>query len=164
MPTPEEAAIASDVEVRIPALREGGDLLIDPDFPGADPLEDELSPAPALPPPANRGMQNLSPEEKLLHEDARRFARLLVSELLLYNEDLVILGRKQRDIYSPLRDEIDRSRLAYDQRVPRSVSATVDYFREEMVRTLAGGDPTVLGAGLASWAHPTGTTPKEHPK
>jgi len=148
-PAREEAAAPSDMEVRIQAATEGGGLVTGPDLLGADPLEDELSPAPT-PPPEVRGMENLSPEEKLLHEDARRFARLLVSELLLYNEDLVILGRKQRDIYSPLKDEIDRSRLAYEQRVPRSVSATVDYLREEMVRTLAGGDPTVLGPGLAN--------------
>ena len=148
-PAPEETEASSDLEVRIPAAREGGGLVTGPDLLGADPLEDDLSPAPALP-PAIRGPENLSPEERLLHEDARRVARLLVSELLLYNEDLVILGRKQRDIYSRLKDEIDRSRLAYDQRVPRSVSATVDYFREEMVRTLAGGDSTVLGPGLAN--------------
>jgi len=30
------------------------------------------------------------------------------------------------------------------------VSAAVDYFREEMVRTLAGGDAAVLGPGLAN--------------
>ena len=148
-PAPEETAVPSGLEVRIPAAREGGGLVIDPDLLGTDPLEEDLSPAPART-PAGEGMGNLSPEEKQLHEDARRFARLLVSELLLYNEDLVILGRKQRDIYSPLRDEIDRSRLAYDQRVPRSVSAAVDYFREEMVRTLAGGDAAVLGPGLAN--------------
>ena len=139
----------ADLEVRIPPAEEGGGLVTASDLLEADPLEDDLSPAPRLPAAAQKP-ENLSPEEKLLHEDARRFARLLISELLLYNEDLVILGRKQRDIYSQLKDDIDRSRLAYDQRIPRSVSARVDYFREEMVRTLAGGDSTALGPGLAT--------------
>ena len=146
-PAAPPAGDAADIEIRIPPAGEGGGLVTATDLLEADPLEDELSPAPRL--PAGAGPENLSPEEKLLHEDARRFARLLISELLLYNEDLVILGRKQRDIYSQLKDDIDRSRLAYDQRVPRSVSARVDYFREEMVRTLAGGDSTALGPGLA---------------
>ena len=44
---------------------------------------------------------------------------------------------------------IDRSRQAYDQRIPRNVSARTDYFKEEMIRTLAGGDTMALGPGLA---------------
>jgi len=148
-PAPEQATASADVEVRIPAVRDAGGLVAGPDPLGIDPLEEDLSPAPP-PPPPSPGLENLTPEERLLHEDARRFARLLVSELLLYNEDLVILGRKQRDIYSQLKQEIDRSRQAYEQRVASSVSAAVDYLKEEMVRTLAGGDPTVLGPGLAN--------------
>ena len=136
-------------EVRVPPAEEGGGLVTGPDLLGDDPLEDDLSPAPPLPAAAG-SFSGLTPEEKVIHEDARRFARLLISELLLYNEDLVILGRKQRDIYSQLKEDIDRSRLAYDQRVPRSVSEKVDYLREEMVRTLAGGDSTALGPGLAN--------------
>ena len=48
-----------------------------------------------------------------------------------------------------VKEEIDRSRQAYDQRIPRNVSARTDYFKEEMIRTLAGGDSTALGPGLA---------------
>jgi hypothetical protein len=144
-----EVEASADLHVQVPRAEEGGGLVADPALFDADPLDDEMtSDLPAAAPPA--GLENLSPEERLLHEDARRFARLLISELLLYNEDLVILGRKQRDIYSRLKDEIDRSRQAYEQRVPRNVSARTDYFREEMVRTLAGGDSTALGPGLAS--------------
>ncbi len=147
-PASEGAAASAVVEVRIPSVQEAGCPAAGPDPLGIDPLEEDLSPAAAAA-PAAPAPGNLSPEEALLHEDARRFARLLVSELLLYNEDLVIMGRKQRDIYSQLKEEIDRSRQAYEQRVARSVSAKADYLKEEMVRTLAGGDPTVLGPGLA---------------
>jgi hypothetical protein len=144
-----ELEARADMQIQMPLAEEGGGLVSAPEDFEADSLDDALTSGL----PATFGAaasENLSPEEKLLHEDARRFARLLVSELLLYNEDLVILGRKQRDIYSKLKEDIDRSRQAYDQRVPRNVSARADYFREELVRTLAGGDPTALGPGMAS--------------
>lgn len=80
-----------------------------------------------------------------LHEEARRLARLLISEIKLYNEDEVEEGRRNRDLYHRLRDEIDRSRQIYEERVHESVRATADYFQQELVRSLAGGDPRALG-------------------
>jgi len=146
-PDPMDTEAGADLEVRIPAAEEGGGLAPPSDLFESDSLEEELLPgafASALP----TGAGHLSEEEERLHEDARRFARLLISELLLYNEDLVIQGRKHRDIYSRLREDIDRSRKVYDQRIPRSVSARVDYLGEEMVRTLAAGDPLAMGPDL----------------
>jgi hypothetical protein len=148
-PAGSDVEARADMDIQMPLAEEGGGLVAGSVPFEADPLEDELT-SPLLAASPATGSESLSQEEKLLHEDARRFARLLVSELLLYNEDLVILGRKQRDIYSKLKEDIDRSRQAYDQRVPRNVSARADYFREELVRTLAAGDPTALGPGMAS--------------
>jgi hypothetical protein len=79
------------------------------------------------------------------HEDARRLARLLVSEIKLYNEDRVVLGRKARDLYERLRDDIARSRQVYTERVSAEVRAAADYFQQELVATLAEGDPALLG-------------------
>ena len=84
-------------------------------------------------------------EERRLHHDARRFARLLVSEIKLYNEQKVSDGRNQRDIYDRLREDIDRSRQMYDKRVAPPVAARHDYFHQELVNTLAEGDPAKLG-------------------
>ena len=86
-----------------------------------------------------------SDEERRRQADARRFAHLLVSELLLYNEAAVIQGRKHRDLYSRLRKEIDRSRQAYQARFPALVTGPDDYFSQELVRTLAQGDRGLLG-------------------
>lgn len=83
--------------------------------------------------------------EGTAHEEARRLARLLVSEIRLYNEDQVEEGRRNRDIYSRLRDEIDRSRKMFEERVAPDVRAARDYFTEELVRRLADGDPDALG-------------------
>ena len=56
-------------------------------------------------------------EEKRYHNEARRFARLLVSEIKLYNEQKVREGRDAGDLYNRLREDIDRSRQMYDKRV-----------------------------------------------
>jgi len=87
----------------------------------------------------------VSDEERPLHNDARRFARLLVSEIKLYNEQKVSEGRNQGDIYERLREDIDRSREMYDKRVAPPVAARHDYFHHELVNTLAEGDPAKLG-------------------
>lgn len=84
-------------------------------------------------------------EERRLHNDARRFARLLVSEIKLYNEPKVKEGRSRSDIYDRLREDIDRSRQMYDKRVAPPVAARHDYFHQELVNTLAEGDPAKLG-------------------
>ncbi len=80
-----------------------------------------------------------------LHEEARRLARLLVSEIKLYNEEQIEEGRRQRDIYPRLQDDIDRSRQMYEERVDPKVRDEVDYFQQEMINILAGGDAGALG-------------------
>ncbi len=85
-------------------------------------------------------------EERRLHNDARRFARLLISEIKLYNEQKVAEGRSEHDLYDRLREYIDRSREMYDKRVKAEVAARYDYFHGELVNTLAEGDPSKLGS------------------
>jgi len=87
----------------------------------------------------------VSDEERRLHNDARRFARLLVSEIKLYNEPKVKEGRSNSDLYDRLREDIDRSRQMYDKRVAPPVAARHDYFHQELVNMLAEGDPAKLG-------------------
>ncbi len=87
----------------------------------------------------------VSEDERRLHNDARRFARLLVSEIKLYNEQKVKEGREARDLYERLREAIDRSREMYDKRVQPPVAAKFDYFHYELVSTLAEGEAAKLG-------------------
>lgn len=84
-------------------------------------------------------------DEQKLHEDAKRFARLLVSEIKLYNEAQVSAGREKKDLYDRLKEDIERSRRMYQDRVPFNIHSTTNYFYEELVRTLANGDPSLLG-------------------
>ena len=87
-----------------------------------------------------------SETEQRAHNDARRFARLLVSEIKLYNAAKVTEGRRSFDLYQRLKDEIDRSRKVYDKRVSPAVATKFDYFYDELVQTLAEGDAAKLGA------------------
>jgi hypothetical protein len=84
-------------------------------------------------------------EEEKLHAAAKRFARLLVSEIKLYNENRVVEGRKNRDIYLRLKKDIDRSREMYEKRVSQIVTRKIDYFHDEIVRILGENDISNLG-------------------
>jgi hypothetical protein len=97
------------------------------------------------PRPEARG-EDLSPEVRRQHADARRFASLLVSELLLYNEEAVIQGRRHRDLSRRLGREIDRTRQAYQARVPATVRRGAHYLEDELLRILAEGDQALLSA------------------
>jgi hypothetical protein len=76
---------------------------------------------------------------------ARRYARLLVSEIKLYNEAAVRTGREKRDLLERLRPEIERARRLYEERVSTSVGARGAYFQQELIQTLADGDAALLG-------------------
>jgi hypothetical protein len=85
-------------------------------------------------------------EDQKAHSDARRVARLLVSEIKLYHEHELKEGREHSDIYDRLQKEIDLGREAYTHRVPRFVLATHDYFHEELVRILGENDLSRMGS------------------
>lgn len=76
---------------------------------------------------------------------ARRYARLLVSEIKLYNEASVRLGRQKRDLLARLKPEIERARRLYEQRISATVDSRAAFFQQELVQTLADGDPALLG-------------------
>jgi hypothetical protein len=101
-------------------------------------------PPPVVAPPTPTAPGRL-PEEERKHEEARRFARLLVSEIRLYNEQAVQAGKIARDIYERLKDDIDRSREMYEQRVSADVRGSSNYFHDELVRILADGEADALG-------------------
>ena len=94
------------------------------------------------------GEEEEEEEEKdfeVLREEALRFARLLVSEIKLYNSDAVDEGRETSDIYDRLRHDIDRSWEMYQRRAHPSVRSEEDCFDSEVVRILASGERDLLG-------------------
>ena len=103
--------------------------------------------APATAPAAGFDVSQLSEAEQKTHKDARRFARLLVFEIELYNKAKVAEGRESKDLYRRMKVDIDRSRQTFEQRFGKTVGKQFDYFYDELVRVLAGNDPSLLGSG-----------------
>ena len=76
---------------------------------------------------------------------AQRTARLLVSEIRLFHEPAVHQGRREGNLLQRLAPQIEKARAAYNDRVPMGVRSESDFFHQELIRTLAGGDATLLG-------------------
>jgi len=90
----------------------------------------------------------LSAEDADTHRKAQRFARLLVDEIKLYNQAKVAEGRRHKDLYDRLKDDIDKSRATFQKRYGSTVAAGGDYFMKEVVRSLAEDDLSVMGASF----------------
>ncbi|HLJ25754.1 MAG TPA: hypothetical protein VKY85_03515 [Candidatus Angelobacter sp.] len=84
-------------------------------------------------------------EEDDLHKKARRFARLLVDEIKLYNQAKVAEGRQSRDLYDRLKEDIEKSRAAFDKKFGASPAASANYFTQELIRILADNDVSLMG-------------------
>lgn len=83
-----------------------------------------------------------------LHRKAKRFAKLLVEEIKLYNQPKVTEGRQHRDLYARLKEDIEKSRATYDKRYGDSPVASANYFTEELIRILADNDVALMGASF----------------
>ncbi len=98
----------------------------------------------ATPAPAPAAASNGDEE---VRNKARRFAKLLVEEIKLYNQAKVSEGRATKDLYDRLKDDIDKSRATYEKRYGQTVP-DVDYFTQELVRILGDNDRSIFGANF----------------
>jgi len=99
----------------------------------------------AAPAPAKDAFAEMSPEDAEIHRKAQRFARLLTDEIKLYNQAKVAEGRKHKDLYDRLKEDIEKSRVTYVKRYGNTAAASGDYFNNELVRSLAGDDVLLMG-------------------
>ena len=90
----------------------------------------------------------MSPDDADTHRKAQRFARLLVDEIKLYNQAKVAEGRRNRDLYDRLKEDIEKSRSTFLKRYGNTAAASGDYFQKEVVRSLAEDDYSVMGANF----------------
>ena len=126
----------------------------------ATPEPPKPQPAPPPPPPAAAAPAPhpmaaaaaapaaVSADDEELHKKAKRFAKLLVDEIKLYNQSKVNEGRAHKDLYDRLKDDIDKSRAMYDKRYASTSAASGKYFDAELVRILAENDASKLGANF----------------
>ena len=90
----------------------------------------------------------MPPEDADTHRKAQRFARLLVDEIKLYNQAKVAEGRRNKDLYDRLKEDIEKSRSTFQKRYGNTAAASGDYFQKEVVRSLAEDDTSVMGASF----------------
>lgn len=112
------------------------------------PLTDSTSATAAAVAVAPEALPGISPEDAEIHRKAHRFARLLVDEIKLYNQAKVTEGRKSRDLYDLLKEDIDKSFATYQKRYGNTVAASASYFNGELVRSLAEDDISLMGANF----------------
>jgi len=128
--------------LELAALRKAG---------GASATEESVQPQPAAAmatsAPASAAASSGSEEDEL-HKKARRFAKLLVEEIKLYNQPRVDEGKQHKDLYDRLKVDIEKSRSTYDKRYAESAVASADYFTQELIRILADNDASLMGASF----------------
>jgi len=70
-------------------------------------------------------------------EKARRFARIIVSDIALYNQELVIEGIMKGTFYDLLQNDVQEGRELYEKRVPPAIRTKKDYYQEAFDNFLA---------------------------
>jgi CheY-like chemotaxis protein/DNA-directed RNA polymerase subunit RPC12/RpoP len=70
---------------------------------------------------------HLEPRE---YDEARRLARLILSDIIIYHVDKVEQGIRDDNFFEILREEIEEGRHYYDSRVPLSVRRDTEIFTE----------------------------------
>lgn len=144
-PAHASAASYSSVSAAAPASHPPAAQPRAPQYPAAPVQSSPTAPPPRLnfsqPPVA------AAPDEA--HDKARRFAKLLVEEIKLYNQAKVMEGRAHGDLYNRLHEDIEKSRVAYQKRYGESVR-DVDYFTQELLRILADNNRAVMGPDFPS--------------
>lgn len=66
------------------------------------------------------------------YDEARRLARLILSDIIIYNAAKVEQGIRDGNFFDLLRDEIKEGRDYYDSRVPFKVRQTTEFFNETL--------------------------------
>ncbi len=106
----------------------------------------QQAPAPAAPQPQAAAPQapaapaaapafdesTLSPQEREDHEKAKRLARIIASDVALYNPDAMAEGLRNGNPMDALRSDIEEGRKLYIERVPAAVREKMDYLTQAL--------------------------------
>ena len=72
------------------------------------------------------------PVEPREYDEARRLARLILSDIIIYHPQKVEVGIRDNSFFEVLKDEIDEGRQYYDSRVPFRVRRDSEIFTETL--------------------------------
>jgi hypothetical protein len=87
----------------------------------------------------------LSPDDRKLHLQAQRMARVRVAEMRLYHEADLRNGVAAGDIYGALQTVIDTARNQFLREFLAKSATMVDYVHLEILHSLAHDDDRLLG-------------------
>lgn len=73
------------------------------------------------------------------HERAKRLARLIMDDLILYNKEKIAQGIKEDNIFEILASELEVARKYYERSVDPHVARETNYFNEAIVDILIKG-------------------------
>lgn len=79
---------------------------------------------------------------------ARRFARLVATDIRLYNEEAVVQGRQSGDLAQRLAEQLARGRETFSRRHGALGATGVQLLHEACVQVLASGDASLLPLSL----------------
>jgi len=103
------------------------------DTPEPTPPAPPAAVTPAAPPPAAAPPVPDDPE----HQKAARLARTIVSDISLYNPDLITRGVKEGNVYEVLAKDIEDGMKHFNSRVSEEIRSERDYFKEAMDTMIA---------------------------
>jgi predicted Zn finger-like uncharacterized protein len=83
--------------------------------------------------------EELSEDDKKWRERARRLAKALASDLVLYNQDKVEEGLRDGTLAQLLGSEIRRSWEYYCQQIPKHIVDGSDYFKDQLNKIVGKG-------------------------
>jgi predicted Zn finger-like uncharacterized protein len=92
------------------------------------------APAPAAPQPARRPAPAADPALAAEIEQADRLARIIVSDIVLYNAEKFEAGLRSGDVVSALHAELEEGRTLFAQRVDPRVGSPDQYLQRELLR------------------------------
>jgi CheY-like chemotaxis protein len=78
------------------------------------------------------GVTEEVPIEPREYDEARRLARLILSDIVIYHPQKVERGIREDSFFVVLRDEIEEGRQYYDSRVPQRVRRDTEIFTETL--------------------------------
>lgn len=73
------------------------------------------------------------------HERAKRLARLIIADIILYNQEKIVEGIKNDTLFELLKEDIEIGRKYYEKNVDPTVAERCNYFNQALVDILVKG-------------------------
>jgi hypothetical protein len=101
-------------------------------------VEPSVSAEPPASPQDAVVVQQAEVDDSLIQE-AKRIARLIISEIKLYNQEKIAKARSKREVLELLRNDLIRGKQHYNTRIASKLPMGPDYFMESVKDILLTG-------------------------